>query len=111
MPGVTGVTVVTNACAFYTTRAAAGASGARHSPRPLIFRGQDVAAKLALIRGEIAKVWLRRMPLLEIRIRDNSSPARCARPCRTDGRPSPPLWQGCPGKISHSRTPSGLGRL
>ena len=31
-----GVTVVTNARAFYTTRAAAGASGARHSLRPLI---------------------------------------------------------------------------
>jgi hypothetical protein len=30
-----GVTVVTNARAFYTPRAAAGASGARHSLRPL----------------------------------------------------------------------------
>src|SRR3954449_8631575 len=39
MPGVSGVTVVTNARAFYTTRAAAGASGARHSLRPLFFRG------------------------------------------------------------------------
>jgi hypothetical protein len=36
MPGVSGVTVVTNARVFYTTRAAAGASGARHSLRPLI---------------------------------------------------------------------------
>jgi hypothetical protein len=35
-----GVTVVTNARAFYTTRAAAGASGARHSLRPLIFEGK-----------------------------------------------------------------------
>jgi hypothetical protein len=34
MPGVSGVTVVTNARAFYTPRAAAGASGARHSLRP-----------------------------------------------------------------------------
>jgi hypothetical protein len=35
MPGVSGVTVVTNACAFYTPHAAAGASSARHSLRPL----------------------------------------------------------------------------
>ena len=35
MPGVSGVTVVTNARAFYTPRAAAGASDARHSLRPL----------------------------------------------------------------------------
>src|SRR4030088_1562378 len=44
MPGVSGVTVVTNARAFYTTRAAAGASGARHSLRPLI-RGRDFSSK------------------------------------------------------------------
>jgi hypothetical protein len=35
MPGVSGVTVVTNSCAFYFAREAAGASSARHSPRPL----------------------------------------------------------------------------
>ena len=34
MPGDPGATVVTNARAFYTTRAAAGATGTRHSPRP-----------------------------------------------------------------------------
>jgi hypothetical protein len=34
MPGDFGATVVTNARAFYTTRAAAGALGTRHSPRP-----------------------------------------------------------------------------
>src|SRR6202046_2795060 len=34
MPGDSGATVVTNARAFYTTRAAAGASGTRHSPLP-----------------------------------------------------------------------------
>src|SRR5664279_2617868 len=34
MPGVSGVTVVTNARAFYTTRAAAGAPSARHSLLP-----------------------------------------------------------------------------
>jgi hypothetical protein len=36
MPGDPGATVVTNARAFYTTRAAAGATGTRHSPRPLL---------------------------------------------------------------------------
>src|SRR5580704_13678856 len=34
MPGDLGATVVTNARAFYSTRAAAGASGTRHSPLP-----------------------------------------------------------------------------
>ena len=36
MPGDSGATVVTNARAYYSTRAAAGASGTRHSPRPLL---------------------------------------------------------------------------
>src|SRR5450755_1116068 len=49
MPGVSGVTVVTNARAFYTTRAAAGAPSARHSLRPLIFRRRDFLAKLGRI--------------------------------------------------------------
>jgi hypothetical protein len=35
MPGDLGATVVTNARAYYSTRAAAGASGTRHSPLPL----------------------------------------------------------------------------
>src|ERR1700730_6216088 len=39
MPGYPGVTVVTNARVLYPTRAAAGASGARHSLRPLMFQG------------------------------------------------------------------------
>jgi hypothetical protein len=47
MPGVSGVTVVTNARVYYTPRAAAGAPGARHSLRPLGFRERDVSAKLA----------------------------------------------------------------
>ena len=46
MPGVSGVTVVTNACAFYTPHAAAGASSARHSLRPLISES-GTEAKLA----------------------------------------------------------------
>jgi hypothetical protein len=51
-----GVTVVTNARVYYTTRAAAGASGARHFLRPLITEGGMFPAKLARMRGEIAKV-------------------------------------------------------
>jgi hypothetical protein len=34
MPGSSGGPVVTNSCVFYFTREAAGALGARHSPRP-----------------------------------------------------------------------------
>jgi hypothetical protein len=42
MPGETGVTVVTNLACFFTPREAAGASSARHSLRPLMFRERDV---------------------------------------------------------------------
>jgi hypothetical protein len=38
MPGVSGVTVVTNACAFYTPHAAAGASSAPAFPAPSDFQ-------------------------------------------------------------------------
>jgi hypothetical protein len=48
MPGVSGVTVVTNARAFYTTRAAAGAPSARHSLRPL-FSGPMISYELGRI--------------------------------------------------------------
>src|ERR1700688_3884256 len=54
-----GVTVVTNARVYYTPRAAAGASGARHSLRPLwaeanskpgrIAAGRECASALAVI--------------------------------------------------------------
>jgi hypothetical protein len=58
MPGESGVTVVTTlVCFLHLAREAAGAAGARHSLRPLISRGQDVPAKLAHMRGEIAKLW------------------------------------------------------
>ena len=40
MPDVSGVTVVTNACAYYTTHAAADAPSARHSLRPLMPRAK-----------------------------------------------------------------------
>jgi hypothetical protein len=66
MPGVSGVTVVTNARVYYTPRAAAGASGARHSLRPLIFRGWDVRKQNSRgLRGEIAKLWLEMMRCLK----------------------------------------------
>jgi len=47
MPGDPGVTVVTNARAFYTPRAAAGASSARHSLRPLVGEGRTSRPSLA----------------------------------------------------------------
>src|SRR5665213_712508 len=43
MPGDPGATVVTNACVYYSTHAATGAAGTRHSPRPL---GRTNDAKL-----------------------------------------------------------------
>ena len=52
MPGVSGVTVVTNARVYYTTRAAAGAPSARHSLRPLISEGTIFQAKLARERRD-----------------------------------------------------------
>jgi hypothetical protein len=58
MPGVSGVTVVTNARAFYTPRAAAGASGARHSLRPLLSEGANFLQSSGASRREKAKVCL-----------------------------------------------------
>jgi hypothetical protein len=51
---------------FYFAREAAGASGARHSLRPLNFSGWDVQEKLARSRGEIAESWLRIRGCLKI---------------------------------------------
>jgi hypothetical protein len=51
---ISGVTVVTNSCAFYFAREAAGAPGTRHSLRPLISEGGMFEVKLARMRGEIA---------------------------------------------------------
>jgi len=52
MPGDSGVTVVTNACAFYTAHAAAGAPSARHSLRPLMSEGGIFQEKLARKRRD-----------------------------------------------------------
>jgi hypothetical protein len=62
MPGDSGVTVVTNARVYYTPRAAAGASGARHSLRPLMSEGGMLLAKLARMRGEIADLCPTSLP-------------------------------------------------
>src|SRR3981189_1911059 len=47
MPGDSGVTVVTNACVFYTTHAAAGRTGRPAFPAPSDFRRRTLMAKLA----------------------------------------------------------------
>src|SRR5216683_2150474 len=52
-----GVTVVTNARVYYTPRAAAGASGARHSLRPLTSGGRTFTQNSRARRGEIAKLY------------------------------------------------------
>jgi len=58
MPGVSGVTVVTNARAYYHYTRGCGRIGARHSLRPLIFRWRNRLAKLGRIvprdRGSVS---------------------------------------------------------
>ena len=46
-----GVTVVTNARVYYTTRAATGASGARHSLRPLFWANASCTTRAYSRRG------------------------------------------------------------
>src|SRR5258705_5239687 len=56
----------------FFTHEAAGASSARHSLRPLIFRRRDVLKQASRETcGEIAKPWLQ-MTLFEIRVYENS---------------------------------------
>jgi hypothetical protein len=57
MPGVSGVTVVTNARVYYPPRVATGAPSARHSLRPLIL-GRTCTHNLGVSRRENAKVCL-----------------------------------------------------
>ena len=65
MPGCSGGPVVTNARVYYTPRAAAGASGARHSLRPLI-GGQGNFRQTSGVSGrEIAKPCLKSFWLFE----------------------------------------------
>jgi hypothetical protein len=49
MPGVPGVTVVTNACAFYQYTRGCGRIGRPAFPAPLIEEGGKLSAKLARI--------------------------------------------------------------
>jgi hypothetical protein len=56
MPGDPGATVVTNARAYYSPRAAAGATGTRHSPRPL--SGERDMHNSGASRRENAEVYL-----------------------------------------------------
>jgi len=54
MPGVSGVTVVTTlVCCFYFAHKAAGALSARHSLRPLIFRGEGLVHNPGALRRGI----------------------------------------------------------
>src|SRR5258707_10227669 len=65
MPGDPGVTVVTNARVYYTTRAAAGASDARHSLRPLISESGTFPINLAQnTRRDREAVGARRLAML-----------------------------------------------
>src|ERR1700678_2299465 len=65
MPGDPGATVVTNARAFYSTRAAAGATGTRHSPLPLgaaprpPFQGERFKHNSSASRGGNAEVCVK----------------------------------------------------
>jgi hypothetical protein len=59
MPGDSGVTVVTTlVCYLHTAHEAAGASGARHSLRPLISRAGCFLQNSGARRGEIARLCL-----------------------------------------------------
>jgi hypothetical protein len=57
MPGDPGATVVTNARAYYSTRAAAGATGTRHSPLP--FGGESFLHNSGALRRGNAELCLR----------------------------------------------------
>jgi hypothetical protein len=59
MPGDSGATVVTNACVYYSTHAAAGASGTRHSPRPPFQGGRFLQQLGRIARRECGVVSCR----------------------------------------------------
>src|ERR1700716_3786696 len=58
MPGLTGELVVTTLVCFLHCTRGCGCIGARHSPRPLIFRGGDSCKPRAVSRRENAEVCL-----------------------------------------------------
>jgi hypothetical protein len=59
MPDVSGVTVVTNACAYLTAHAAADAPSVRHSLRPLFFEGTSTQQLGRIAPRECGGVWLK----------------------------------------------------
>jgi hypothetical protein len=65
MPGVSGVTVVTNSRVFYYTRGC-GRIGRPAFPAPSELRGWGVYGKNSRTRGEIAKLCLQMTTLFEI---------------------------------------------
>src|SRR6202035_1748358 len=82
MPGVSGVTVVTNARVYYTPRAAAGAPGARHSLRPLFSESGKFRANLArMMRRDreavSGRAWLFEIRISSLRPRGIVIPGRC----------------------------------
>jgi hypothetical protein len=92
MPDVSGVTVVTNACAFYNAHAAADAPSVRHSLlplslgvalRPLFSEGRTLEQNSGASRGEIAEPCRQEMLLSEFEsdpIRRSSSSAKADDP-------------------------------
>ena len=56
MPGVSGVTVVTNACAFYHCARGCGRAERPAFPAPSVFRRRDVEAKLGRIASRKCEV-------------------------------------------------------
>jgi hypothetical protein len=69
MPGDSGVTVVTNSCAFYTCTRGCGRIARPAFPAPSLegrvrprLKGQEAISKTRATRGEIAKMCLKRYP-------------------------------------------------
>ncbi len=80
MPGETGVTVVTNSCAYFTfAREAAGALGIRHSLRPLFSQGERFCKNSGASRRGIAGLCLMGRLKIESVTPTPSSPAKGGR--------------------------------
>jgi hypothetical protein len=58
MPGDSGVTVVSNSCAFYFCTRGCGRIERPAFPAPSDLEGERLTVKLAWRRGEIAKMWV-----------------------------------------------------
>jgi hypothetical protein len=83
MPGVSGVSVVTNACAYYHCARGCGCAGTRHSPRPLL--GERFMHNSGASRRENAIACLKVAGCLKM----ESSANRWVRTRRTPGRHRP----------------------